>query len=127
MTGLGGYRGMTACLVLVLGCLMPVCARAESAPGLLAMPPLDSLESQAKESVSISLDSSLLATAALFLDSQNPEDREVKALVSGLKGIYVRSYKFDHPFAYPAAAIDSIRKQLQAAACWKSIVSVRKS
>ena len=61
---------LVACLVLILGCLTPLGVLAESAPGLLAMPPLDSLESQAKESVSISLDSSLLATAAQRADEQ---------------------------------------------------------
>jgi hypothetical protein len=113
-------------LVMILGCVAPLPVLAETSPGLLVLPPLEALATQAKESVLISLDSDMLATAALFLDSQNPQDRDVKDLISNLRGIYVRSYKFDHSVAYPAAAIDSIRKQLSAP-CWKAIVNVRKA
>lgn len=93
--------------------------------GQLALPSLESLEPQAKDSVSISLDASLLAVAARFLDSGQPEDRAVKEIIAGLQGVYVRSFTFDHAFVYPANAIDSLRKQLHTA-CWQSIMSVRK-
>jgi hypothetical protein len=96
-----------------------------SPPGQLALPGLESLEPQAKDSVSISLDASLLATAARFLDSEQPEDRAVKEIIAGLQGVYVRSYTFDHAFVYPANAIESLRKQLHTA-CWQSIMSVHK-
>jgi hypothetical protein len=95
-------------------------------PGQLALPGLESLEPQARDSVSISLDASLLAAAARFLDSAQPEDRTVKEIITGLQGVYVRSYTFDHAFVYPASAMESMRKQLHAA-CWQSIVSVHKS
>ena len=110
-------------LVLSLASL-PVLAAAPPL-GQLALPSLESLEPQAKDSVSISLDASLLAVAAQFLDSGQPEDRAVKEVIAGLQGVYVRSFTFDHAFVYPANAIDSLRKQLHTA-CWQSIMSVRK-
>jgi hypothetical protein len=112
--------------MLFLGCLPCLPALAASPPGLLVLPRLESLEPQAKDSVSISLDASLLATAARFLDDGSPEDRDLKDLVSNLQGVYVRSYTFDHSFTYPTTALDSMRNQLRSA-CWQSIVSVRKS
>lgn len=124
--GLEVRRSIVVAGILILGLVMaPWSFCAETSPGLLVLPSLEPLASRAQESVSISLDSSLLATAALFLDSQNPQDREVKDLIGQLQGIYVRSYKFDHMVAYPTAAIDSIRQQLHAA-CWTSVLSVRK-
>jgi hypothetical protein len=98
---------------------------AAPSPGLLVLPPLESLEPQAKDSVSISLDAALLATAASFLDSGQPDERTVKEIIAGLQGVYVRSYTFDHAFVYPANAIESLRKQLHTT-CWQSIMSVHK-
>src|SRR5262249_5012543 len=105
--------------------LASVPALAQSPPGLLVLPRLETLEPHAKDSVSISLDAPLLATASRFLDSEQPEDREIKELVANLQGVYVRSYTFDAPFVYPSNALDAVRKQLHAP-CWQSVVSVRK-
>jgi hypothetical protein len=100
----------------------------------LRLPSFEHLQRLATDSVNItigqgpliSLDASLLAAAARFLDSAQPEDRTVKEIIAGLQGVYVRSYTFDHAFVYPASAMESMRKQLHTA-CWQSIVSVHKS
>jgi len=91
--------------------------------GQILLPNLAALESQAKDSVSISLDASLLGVAASFLDGNQPDDRAVKDIISGLQGVYVRSYTFDRAFTYPSGDLDLLRKQLHAS-CWQSIVSV---
>ena len=111
--------------------LVPVAALAASAAlaapaALLNLPDFDALAGKASESVNISLDTSLLGLAAGFLDSSNPEDAATKELVAGLKGIYVRSYTFDADFAYPAAQVDQVRKQLTAPG-WQRLVQVNNS
>src|SRR5579872_6296346 len=78
----------------------------------LKLPSFDALASKAVESVNVTLDSRLLGIAAGFLDPSKPEDADARALIEGLKGIYVRSYEFDRDFAYPSAEVDSLRKQL---------------
>jgi hypothetical protein len=93
-------------------------------PGQLQLPNFDSLTNKAIQSVNITLDPSLLGLAAGFLDSSKPEDAATKEIVSGLQGIYVRSYKFDKDFAYPVADVDKVRKQL-AAPGWQRLVQVR--
>jgi len=116
---------MSACKhrVSVL-CLLLLSARAVAAPpGQLQLPNFDSLTDKAVQSVNITLDSSLLSLAAGFLDSNKPEDAVTKEVVSGLRGIYVRSYKFDKDFAYPTADVDKVRKQL-AAQDWQQLVQV---
>ena len=106
--------------------LVPVAALTASAAlaapaALLNLPDFDALAGKATESVNISLDTSLLGLAAGFLDSSNPEDQATRELIAGLKGIYVRSFTFDEDFAYPAAQVELVRKQL-AAPGWQRLV-----
>jgi hypothetical protein len=89
----------------------------------LYLPDFDALAARATETVNISLDPSLLGLAASFLDSSNPDDAATKELIAGLRGIYVRSYTFGQDFAYPAAQVDLVRKQL-AAPAWQRLVEV---
>src|SRR5262245_1925053 len=105
-----------------------VCATALAAPpsARLLLPDFSALGSTATDSVAITLDAPLLAVAAKFLNSGDPEERAVRDLIGGLQGIYVKSYTFDKPFAYPATDVDAIRKQLRAPA-WQQIVQVRSS
>ena len=106
-------------LVLILACRLAVAGDAR-----LVLPDMHALEAKATEVVSVTLDAPLLGLAARFLDDGKPEDAAVKQLVAGLKGVYVRSFKFDTDFAYPKADVDAVRKQLQAPG-WQSLVEVR--
>jgi hypothetical protein len=92
--------------------------------GRLLLPDFGALGPKATDSITITLDASLLAVAARFLDSGDPDERAVQEMLAGLQGIYVKSYTFDKAFAYPAADIDTVRKQL-ATPGWQKIVEVR--
>lgn len=112
---------------LVIECAaLWVCASSSvfAADGQLKLPDFDSLADKASESVTITLDSALLGMATRFLDPSDPEDAAVKEAIRGIKGIYVRSYKFDEDFAYPKADVDMVRKQLSAPG-WQQLVQVR--
>ena len=56
---------------------------------------LDKLEAKASDSVDVTLDGKLLQLAIVFLDPKKPEEAAIRDVVSGLKGIYVKSFKFD--------------------------------
>lgn len=100
-------------------------APASAAPDAqLKLPDFDSLADKASESVTITLDAALLGMAAGFLDASKPEDAAAKELISGLRGVYVRSYTFDADFVYPKADVDNVRKQLSAPG-WQRLVEVR--
>ncbi len=92
--------------------------------GQLKLPNFDGLSEKASEVVTITLDPALLGLAARFLDPAKPEDAAVRAAIVGIKGIYVRSYKFDTDFAYPKADVEAVRKQLVAPG-WQRLVEVR--
>jgi Domain of unknown function (DUF4252) len=111
-------------LAVLISLLAALTARAIAAPpGQLQLPNFDSLTDKSVKSVNITLDPSLLGLAAGFLDSSNPEDAATKELVSGLQGIYVRSYTFDADFVYPAADVDEVHRQLSAPG-WQRLVQV---
>jgi len=110
--------------MLVLVSTLSFCTNTFAADGQLKIPEFAGLADKAAESVIITLDPSLLRLAARFLDPSDPEDAAARAAIAGIKGIYVRSYKFDQDFAYPKADVDMVRKQLGAPG-WQQLVQVR--
>jgi hypothetical protein len=110
-------------LAIALLLLSPLLEAAAPEPKLL-LPNFEGLADKASESVTITLDSSLLGMAAKFLDPNDPEDAAAKEVLSGLQGIYVKSYTFDDDFAYPKADVDRVRKQLSSPG-WSRLVEVR--
>lgn len=101
--------------------LLPLLAQAQA--GRLVLPDFSDLARKASQSVNISLDPSMLGLAGAFLNADpRPGDSDVKSLISGLQGIYVRSYTFDRVGAYSRADVDAVRAQL-AAPGWVSLVS----
>ena len=85
---------------------------------------LEKLAAAASETVDVSLDTTLLALAARFMDDGNAEEAQAKAMMSGLKGIYVRSYEFGADGAFSPADVEMIRRQL-AAPGWSRMAGVR--
>lgn len=84
---------------------------------------LDRLSGRATESVDVTLDSSMLQLASAFL-SNDPDQKQVKKIVSKLKGVYVRSFEFGKEGQYSMADVEAIRSQLKAPG-WSRIVGVR--
>ncbi|MBV8845646.1 MAG: DUF4252 domain-containing protein [Bryobacterales bacterium] len=88
--------------------------------------PLDlfsSLQPKATEHVEVNLPTAMLQLAAGFLGS-DPQNARIKALVAGLKGIYVRSLTFAKPGDYSRADVDKIRAQLKG---WDKIVEAHEA
>ena len=88
----------------------------------LILPDFSSLAGKATESVNVSLNPWLLRIAAAGMDD-NPDGAAAKKLLSGIKSIEVRNYKFATDFAYSAADIDAVRRQL-AGPGWSQLVQV---
>ena len=84
---------------------------------------LDHLAAKASETVNLTLDAGLLRMATKMMDDDS-DSAEVKKLVSGLKGIAIRSFEFKNDGEYLTADVDTIRAQLKDPE-WKRIVQVR--
>src|SRR5262245_34366732 len=75
---------------------------------------LDKIATKAAESVDVTIDEPLLKLAATFLSAKrSPDEAKIKELVAGLKGIYVRYYKFEKEGEYSDGDIEAIRSQLR--------------
>jgi hypothetical protein len=95
--------------------LLAYCATgaALAAPnGQIVLPNLSALEAQASEIVDVTLDAKLLGMATRFLDPAKPDEARAREIVSGLQGIFVRSFSFDTAVAPPAAEFDAIRRRI---------------
>ena len=85
---------------------------------------LDRLASKAAQYVNVNVDERLLRFAQAALSSSKPEEREVKEVVAGLRGVYVKRFEFDTEGAYSASDVEAVRAQLRAPN-WSRIVEVR--
>ncbi len=89
----------------------------------IKMPPgLDKLAAKASEVVDVSLDGPLLQLAGRFLSDKDPDEANVKRLVGGLKGVYVKSFQFEDRDQYKDVDLEEFRTQLRAPG-WARIVS----
>ena len=98
--------------------LTPLCAQQSPLPANL-----DALAAKAEESVSVTLDHSMLQFAAKWIPDTG-DDAKVKKLIAGLQGIYVRSYQFASEAEYNKADVDAFREQFRAPE-WSRIVGSR--
>lgn len=84
---------------------------------------LDHLAAKASQSVDVNVDERLMKIAAKVFSDQDADERKIKKLVEGLKGIYVRSFEFDAAGQYTAADLEGIRTQLRGPG-WTRMVNV---
>jgi hypothetical protein len=85
---------------------------------------LDHLAPAASTTVDVNIDERLIRIAAKAFTDQDADQREIKKLVAGIKGIYVKSFEFDSQGQYSAADVESIRTQLRAPG-WSRLVNVK--
>ena len=106
-------------VLMAIFILLPVAAQDIKLPASL-----DRLQDKATEAVNVTLDPSMLQMAARFLSDKSADEVKVKKLVSGLRGIYVRSFEFDKEGEYDKADVESVRSQLRGPG-WSRIVEVK--
>src|SRR5918993_6132629 len=98
--------------LLVLLLLIVPATAAKSQDSRIQMGSIDHLAAKASQTVDVNIDERLMRIAAKLLSDKDADEREVKQLVAGLKGIYVKRFEFDLDVQYTIADIDSIRTQL---------------
>ena len=74
---------------------------------------LEALAARADDAVTVTMDKSMLQLAAKFLNDKDDDEADVRKLVAGLDGIYVRSFEFKHEGEYSMADVEAVRAQLQ--------------
>jgi Domain of unknown function (DUF4252) len=112
---------MTAIRIAFITCiaLAPLGAQELKIPASL-----DRLAEKASEVVDVTMDANLLQLASRFLSDKNTDDAQVKKVIGGLKGVYVKSFEFEKAGEYQDSDIEPLRAQLRMPA-WSRIVGVR--
>jgi len=111
----------TSLLALLLVAASAVVTRAQDSR--LQLSSLDHLAAKASQSVDVNIDEKLIRIALKVFSDQDPEEREVKKVVAGIKGIYVKSFEFENEGQYTAADMETIRAQLRGPG-WTRLVNV---
>jgi hypothetical protein len=101
----------TLLLVPIMSALLGAGMAAQTPGPRLALGGLEKLKAAAAETVDLSLDGTLLSLAARFMSNDDPDTARIKALVGGLKGVYVRSFEFTADNAFGAADVENVRRQ----------------
>ena len=85
---------------------------------------LDHLSAKAKESVDVNIDGRLMRIAAGVLSDDDEDERKIKKVIVGVKGIYVRNFEFENDGQYTTADLETIRTQLRGPG-WTRMVNVK--
>lgn len=113
-------------LAAALFVLLPFAAGSASAQDAkLHFEKLNGLESRARDVVEVNIDGKLLDLAKRVTAKVKDDDaKKVAQAIDGLKGIYVRVYRFENENEYNMADIDEVRSQLNAPG-WEKVANVR--
>jgi hypothetical protein len=117
-------RSLKYLLVLFAFVLLPVTSgRAQDAH--LNFDKLNGLETHARDVVEVNIDGKLLDLAKrVTAKVDDPNAKKAALAISGLKGIYVRVYRFENENEYNMGDVDAIRSQLNAPG-WEKLANVR--
>lgn len=86
---------------------------------------LNGLEARARDVVEVNVDGKLLELAKRVTAKANDANaKKVAHAIDGLRGIYVRVYRFQNENEYNMADIDEIRSQLNSPG-WEKVANVR--
>lgn len=93
--------------------LLSAAAHASAQNAKLELKNLEKLNTKASEVNDITLDGAMLELAWKFIQADHdPEAADLKDILKGLKGIYVKNFEFDGPNQYSQEDVEAIRAQL---------------
>lgn len=109
--------------LIVVGLILAAAFVARAQDSRIQMSSLDHLAAKASQTVDVNIDERLVRIAAKLLSDKDEDEREAKKIVTGLKGIYVKSFEFDNSGDYSPADVEAIRSQLRGPN-WSRLVNV---
>jgi Domain of unknown function (DUF4252) len=89
----------------------------------IQMSSLDHLAAKASQTIDVNIDERLMRITAKFLRDDDADEKKVKELINGVKGIYVKRFEFENDGQFSAADVESIRAQLRGPG-WTRLVGV---
>jgi hypothetical protein len=113
---------MKSLIALLLIATAAIIANAQDSQ--LKLSSLDHLATKASQSVDVNLDERLIRLASGVFDDNDEDERKIKKLIAGIKGIYVRNFEFESDGQYSSADVETIRTQLRGPG-WTRMVNVK--
>src|SRR5687767_8101663 len=117
------FQTKLAAPVIALLLVVGSAAATRAQDSRLQLSSLDHLAAKASQSVDVNIDERLMRLAAKVISDKDAEERQIKQLVAGIKGIYVKTFEFEAAGQYSAADLETIRTQLRGPG-WTRMVNV---
>ena len=95
----------------------------QASGGRLRLDSLERLAPKAAETVNIEIDGFLIKFAGSLLSNEDADEKAVKELVEGLRGVYIKSYEFKSEGQFSEADVATVREQLRAPG-WTRLMDV---
>ena len=111
----------TSLLALSLLVALPFAVHAQDSR--LQLSGLDHLAGKANQTVDVNIDERLMKLTAKIFNEKDADEQQVKKLIEGLKGVYVKSFEFDNAGEYSTTDLETIRTQLRGPG-WTRMVNV---
>ena len=108
---------------LLLGCAAVAAQTPAPQASRIELSSLDHLAAKASQTVDVNIDERLIRLAAKAFSDKDADEREIKKLITGVKGIYVKSFEFDSDGQFTAADMEAIRVQVRGPN-WIRVVNV---
>jgi hypothetical protein len=118
---LAAAKLLAAAVVMLLSVIS---ARAQTPDGRLRLDSIDRLATRAAKTVRVDVDGVLLKLGKSVLSDEDPEEKVVKEVIEGLRGVYVRVYEFNADGEFKEAELSELRAQLRAPA-WTRLLDVQ--
>ena len=111
-------------VLLIATLVLTIAARAQTPQtSRLELSSLDHLAAKASQTVDVNIDERLIRIAAKAFSDKDADEREIKKLITGVKGIYVKSFEFDSDGQFTTADVEAIRVQVRGPG-WTRLVNV---
>lgn len=99
-------------------------ARAQTPDARLRLESLERIATKASKSVRVDVDNVLLKLGGSLLSDDDPEEKTVKEIIQGLRGVYVRVYEFKSEGEFKGDELSELRTQLRSPA-WSRLLDVQ--
>jgi hypothetical protein len=115
---------LAAAALMLLALASARAQNAQGADGRLRLESLERIAPRANETVRIDVDGILLKLGKSMLSDNDPDEKTVKEIIEGLRGVYVRSYEFKSEGEFKDADLGVLREQLRGPG-WTRLVDVQ--
>ncbi|HEV2864677.1 MAG TPA: DUF4252 domain-containing protein [Pyrinomonadaceae bacterium] len=118
------FRSLSKSIAAIFLTVAATAAASAQDRGRIRLDSLDQLGPKAVEAVNVEIDSLLINLAGGVLDKDDDEEKGIKELIKGLRGLYVRSYEFKAAGQYAESDLAQIRSQLSGPG-WSRVMSLK--